>query len=111
VFPRVGRVDADLKAVADHGSAGPPSTGFDQLTRGTLTGNVVDQTGATVPRVQISVLNTGDNSQFETVGTESSQYTVPNLPPGPYEVSFEAAGFKKLVRARRTGQLSTRIDF
>ncbi len=72
---------------------------FAQRDRGALTGIVSDTTGAVVPNVQVSVRNTGTNVVSKTVSNEVGQYTQPNLPIGPYQITFEAAGFKTLVRS------------
>jgi len=71
---------------------------FAQLNRGTITGTVTDTTGALIPQVRVIVTNTATNVNFETTTTEAGQYTVPSLPPGPYQVAFEVANFKRLVR-------------
>ena len=72
---------------------------FAQLDRGTLAGTVTDQTGALVPAVKITIRNTATNATYETTTNAAGQYTVPNLPVGSYEVTFQAAAFKKLVRS------------
>ncbi len=69
-----------------------------QLNRGSITGTVTDPTGAVIPRVNIVIQNTATNATYETVANENGQYTVPNLPIGPYQITFEAASFKKLLR-------------
>jgi len=45
------------------------------------------------------VQNTGTNVRYETQTTEAGTYTVPNLPPGGYLVTFKAASFKTLLRS------------
>jgi len=51
-----------------------------------------------VPNVKITVIKTDTNSRFETVSGPEGFYTVPLLPPGPYEITAEAQGFKKFVQ-------------
>src|SRR6266498_2688244 len=70
-----------------------------QLDRGSLTGTVTDPTGAVVPDVKITARNTATNAVYETRSNPAGQYTMPNLPVGGYEVTFEAPAFKKLVRS------------
>jgi hypothetical protein len=70
-----------------------------QLDRGSLTGTVTDPTGAVVPDVKVSARNTATNAVYETRSNPAGQYTMPNLPVGAYEVTFESPAFKKLVRS------------
>ncbi len=70
-----------------------------QLDRGSLTGIVADSTGGVIPEVQIEVMNVATQARYETVSSSSGQYTVPNLPPGPYQITFEAPGMKQLRRS------------
>src|SRR5206468_2660239 len=72
---------------------------YAQLDRGALTGTVSDPSGAVIPEVRVSARNTATNAVYETKSTQAGQYTVPNLPVGTYEITFEANGFKKLVRS------------
>ena len=70
-----------------------------QLTRGTITGTVTDQSGAAVPGTAITITNveTGFTREAETGAT--GRYAAPNLPVGNYEVSAQLAGFQTSVRA------------
>lgn len=70
-----------------------------QRDRGTLTGIVTDNSGAVVPSVQLTITNTATNGVYKTATNDVGQYTMPNLPIGPYQMTFEATGFKTLVRA------------
>jgi Carboxypeptidase regulatory-like domain/TonB dependent receptor len=71
---------------------------FAQADRGTLTGTVSDPQGAVVPGVKITVRNTQNGSEFETVSTSTGNYTVAQLPASSYEVVVEAQGFKKYTQ-------------
>ena len=44
------------------------------------------------------LVQTATNALSQTSSNEAGQYTVPNLPPGSYEITVETQGFKKLVR-------------
>lgn len=72
---------------------------FAQLDRGTLTGTVTDPTGAVVPNVKITFTNQGTGAISTTETNEAGQYSRPNLPIGTYQLTAEAPGFKKTVRA------------
>jgi len=70
-----------------------------QEFRSTLTGKVTDPSGAVVPNVQVIATKTDTNSRFQTVTNSDGLYTIPFLLPGTYELSAEAAGFKKYVQS------------
>src|SRR5215472_8674646 len=70
---------------------------FAQQDRGTISGTVLDATGAVVPNARVTVTNPDTNTAFSTTTAESGQYTVPNLSPGTYNLRVEKAGFKVAV--------------
>jgi hypothetical protein len=72
---------------------------FGQLNRGTITGTLTDSSGAVIPSVQVQIRNTSTNVRTEATSTGDGQYTVPGLPPGQYEITFQTDSFKKLVRS------------
>ena len=71
---------------------------FGQAVNATLLGTVTDASGAVVPNAKVTIteVNTGVGRSGQT--NESGNYTFPNLPPGQYSVTVEAAGFKKETR-------------
>jgi hypothetical protein len=72
---------------------------FGQETRGTISGAVVDPTGAGIPAVTVTATETRTGTKASTVTDSVGQYTIPFLAPGQYEVSAAATGFKKAVRS------------
>jgi len=70
-----------------------------QLNRGSLTGIVTDSSGALIPNVKIEIRNADTGARYESVSNSAGQYTVPNLPRGAYQLTFEAPGMKTLVRS------------
>src|SRR6266542_1790176 len=72
---------------------------FAQLDRGSLTGTITDPSGAVIPDTKVTIKNTGTNAIYETRSNLAGQYTMPNLPVGGYELTFEAPSFKKLARS------------
>lgn len=66
-----------------------------QADRGTLTGTVIDQGGAVVPRAKITVRNPLTGAQFDTVSTSTGNYSLAQLPSGDYDLTIEVTGFKK----------------
>src|ERR1035441_4968937 len=76
-----------------------PGLLFAQLDRGSIVGAVTDQTAAGIPGVKLQVRNAATGSAYDAVSNDTGQYSVPNLPAGLYIITFEANGFKKLVRS------------
>ncbi len=69
-----------------------------QDTRGSINGTVTDDSGAAVPNAKVVVTNTATNVSVEAETSASGTYNVLYLLPGPYRVTVEVTGFKKLVR-------------
>ena len=71
---------------------------FAQSDRGTVTGTVSDTTGAVIPGVSIAATNVENGGRYETVSTETGNYTLGQLPSGQYQLTAELPGFKRYVR-------------
>jgi hypothetical protein len=71
---------------------------FGQVETGTINGTVTDPSGAVVPKVKVAVTNTATAATRIVETDTGGFYSVPNLPPGVYSVSFEAASFAKLEK-------------
>ncbi len=69
-----------------------------QEFRATVSGAVTDPTGAVIADAKITATETGTNAKTQTVSDSRGEYTIPFLAPGEYELSAEAAGFKRFVR-------------
>src|SRR5438270_10076052 len=69
-----------------------------QSDRGTITGTVADQTGAVVPHAAVSAKSTETGAVFETVTTDTGNFTLPSLPAGNYDLTVSAAGFNKYIQ-------------
>src|ERR1017187_8962516 len=65
---------------------------------GTITGTVLDASGAAMANVQVSIVQTETNFHFTSATNKDGLYRVQSLQPGPYTVAFEFPGFKRLVR-------------
>jgi hypothetical protein len=70
-----------------------------QGDRGSITGTVSDQSSAVVPAAKITLKNTENGAVSTAATTETGNYTVPGLPAGLYELTVEAAGFKKTMQS------------
>jgi protocatechuate 3,4-dioxygenase beta subunit len=74
------------------------SVAYGQAVNATLLGTVTDSSGASVANAKVTAteVTTGVNHPGQTNG--SGNYTFPDMPPGAYEVTVEAPGFKKEQR-------------
>jgi hypothetical protein len=70
---------------------------FAQAWAGTLTGSVVDSTGAVVGDVFVTATNMDRNTVQRTRTNEAGTYVIPAVNPGRYSITAERAGFRKVV--------------
>lgn len=68
-------------------------------TRGTISGEVTDPTGAAIPGAKVTVRAPTIGTARETTTSQTGFFTVPSLPAGDYEIAVETAGFKSLNRS------------
>ncbi|MGA7238025.1 MAG: carboxypeptidase-like regulatory domain-containing protein, partial [Bryobacteraceae bacterium] len=73
--------------------AGPAA--FGQTVTATLTGSVVDASGASVPDASVTLTNASSGNVRKTVTNASGYYAVPAIPAGTYTLTVEAKGFQK----------------
>ena len=71
---------------------------YGQVSTGTITGSVTDPSGAPVPNVQVSVVQTDTNIESRGVTNTEGLYRVQSLQPGAYRITFEGQGFKRIVQ-------------
>jgi outer membrane receptor protein involved in Fe transport len=64
-----------------------------QTALGTVRGVVLDQQGAVLPGVTITLRQVETNTSQTVVSAPEGRYVVPNLRPGTYEISTELPGF------------------
>lgn len=77
-----------------------PAAVYGQTGTGRITGSVKDVTGALVPGARVTAIQEETGVPHETTTTTSGVFVFPSLPVGPYTVSAELAGFKKVTSAR-----------
>ncbi|MFN8686725.1 MAG: carboxypeptidase regulatory-like domain-containing protein, partial [Acidobacteriota bacterium] len=61
-----------------------------------LTGSVVDPSGAAVPGANITITNTGDNTKREVVSDPSGKYSLLAVNPGTYRLVAKKSGFSDI---------------
>ncbi len=76
---------------------GPPLLA--QSGRGTITGTVVDSSGAVVPGADVTATNTQTGGTFKAVTTDVGLYRIPYVEPGTYRITAAMTGFKTAVRS------------
>jgi hypothetical protein len=69
-----------------------------QVVGATVSGTVVDSSGAKVPGADITITNIGTGIATATTTKSDGVFVVPNLQPGNYDVSTVAKGFSTLIR-------------
>lgn len=73
-----------------------PATIPAQINTGTLSGLTVDQSGAAIPGVDISVTSPSTAYSRAVKSGSDGVYTLPNLPIGDYSLIATSSGFSKL---------------
>src|ERR1700722_18491173 len=69
-----------------------------QVAGATLSGTVSDASGAAVPNAKVSIKNSATGVVREVTTDSAGFYSVPNLLPGVYDTTVEAAGFSSSVQ-------------
>jgi len=83
-----------------------------QTFYGSISGAVVDASGAAIPDVAVTLTNTATGDKRTMQSDASGSYTFVNLVPGNYKMEAEKAGFKQFVRDQVVVEVqnSSRID-
>jgi len=69
-----------------------------QRITGDIAGEVTDATGAVLPNVTVTAVNTGTNFSRSAVTSDTGAFRIPELPIGAYKVTASAEGFKSAVQ-------------
>lgn len=70
-----------------------------QTVTGRISGQVTDPAGASIPGAAITVTNTATSLRWTATTNDHGDYVVTTLPPGPYSVAVEVAGFRRSVKS------------
>jgi hypothetical protein len=81
-----------------------------QEFRSTLSGRVMDTSGAAIPNIKVSATNNDTGAKSEATTSDSGEYTLPFLAPGNYRLQAEAGGFKSYVQERIQIGTNTRVS-
>ncbi|MDQ2773846.1 MAG: carboxypeptidase regulatory-like domain-containing protein [Acidobacteriota bacterium] len=71
---------------------------FAQEFRATITGQVIDPSGATVGKAQVQAVNRDTKQVYTTTTTDKGVYFLPYVLPGTYTVTVTVPGFKSQVQ-------------
>lgn len=84
-----------------------------RATTADLAGLVTDSSRALLPGATVTAVNLDTNLTRSVDSDDEGRYTIPALPPGPYRVRVELAGFAQQERGDVTLQLGTThtVDF
>src|SRR6476646_10607878 len=69
-----------------------------QEFRGTISGAVLDPQNSLIPNAKIEATETRTGVKSIAVSDSAGKYAIPFLPPGTYQVTAAAAGFKRSVQ-------------
>lgn len=69
-----------------------------QEFRASISGHVLDKSGASIPQAKVQATNTATGVTTATVTDTSGSYSIPLLDPGVYKITVTASGFKQYVR-------------
>lgn len=72
-----------------------PSLIHAQANRASITGTVTDASGAVMADVLVTARNLDTNVDSTSTTNNEGIYSIPNLPPGKYSLTFQKAGFKQ----------------
>ena len=67
---------------------------FAQSDRGSIAGTVVDPDGGVVPGATVVAENPENGARYETVTTQTGNYTLSQVPVGSYNLNIELAGLR-----------------
>src|ERR1700687_461619 len=73
-------------------------TMFAQVESGTITGAVVDSSGAVVSGARVTITSNATAQARTTVTNTSGEYSVPFLSPGTYDVEVSKDGFANIIQ-------------
>jgi hypothetical protein len=84
-----------------------------ESTSASLTGRVTDPSKASIADARIAAISASTSVRYEATTRGSGEYSLANLPPGPYRIEVEKPGFKKLIKPDVTlhVQDALEIDF
>ena len=86
---------------------------FAQNTSSSISGTVVDASGAVIPNASISVHNNATGQTLSATSDARGAYTITNIQPGSYTVTATATGFQPLTQNNAVvdANIGRQLDF
>ena len=84
-FHQIARQNRNPAAGARQSTINLPFASLAQSTYGTILGTVIDPTGASIPRVAVTVTNQGEDISRTVIADELGNYEVLNLKAGVFD--------------------------
>ena len=94
---RIIRLSA-IPALSLAAAIGVHLTAQETVTSASVTGRVLDPTGAALPRAEILAVSTATNQNYTISSDPQGRFRIPFLPVGEYTVTARASGFNKATR-------------
>ena len=85
-----------------------PNPGFSQVGSASLIGQVVDETGAVIPRALVAIRRTSNTFERRIEANDEGAFSVTELAAGDYEVTVTSTGFAIAVQRVSLRQGETR---
>ena len=81
-------------------------------TGGSISGAVVDPTGAVVPGANLKLINTAQQTKYQAVSNREGLYSFPDLPVGHYDLTIAVPGFATQRKSNLTvdADSAVRVD-
>src|SRR5882757_9271210 len=71
---------------------------YAQNPDGTITGSVIDSSGAVMPGATITIVDKANNTTRNLTANGTGLFSAPSLPPGNYQVTASMQGFRTTQR-------------
>jgi hypothetical protein len=87
-----------------------PISAWAQVTSGSLTGVVSDQTGAVVPAAKVVLTDTNKGYDYPATTDAVGRFVISNLLPSTYKIAVDAPGFKTFVQGNIVVDVGARVS-
>src|SRR3954464_2439313 len=81
-----------------------------QAVSGTITGYVFDPSNNGVPNAKVTVTNVGTGVATTRLADATGLFLIPNLLPGTYTATAEAAGFQRLAQENIILRVDSKVN-
>jgi hypothetical protein len=81
-----------------------------QTTTGSIAGTVIDPSGAAIVNAKVTATETTKNYAVNTATDNAGRFVFPQMPPGIYNISAEAPGFKKFEKTDINHQANENLN-